>query len=230
MWTIYSPHPDPLPGGEREFGAYFMCSTTVIRTIEFSSTPLSFREPLDGDDKGRERVEGGQYTPLTPEGRGGWCISYVLYNSCMNSRHRIYPPILQAAREMRQPQTPAEATLWRSLRGRNAQDIIKSLIKSGAQGKLALTRINEIPIPLPSLEEQAEIVRRVESLFAFADRLEARWRAGQELVEQLTPSLLAKAFRGELVEQDPEDESVAVLLERIKAERSVLKMLQNGIS
>lgn len=37
----------------------------------------------------------------------------------MESRHRIYPPILQAAREMRQPQTPAEATLWRALRNRN---------------------------------------------------------------------------------------------------------------
>jgi very-short-patch-repair endonuclease len=36
----------------------------------------------------------------------------------MNPKHRIYPPILQAAREMRQPQTPAEATLWRALRDR----------------------------------------------------------------------------------------------------------------
>ena len=34
------------------------------------------------------------------------------------SRHRIYPPVLQAARELRQPQTPAEATLWRALRNR----------------------------------------------------------------------------------------------------------------
>ena len=58
---------------------------------------------------------------------------------------------------------------------------------------------------MPSLEEQDEIVRRVERLFAFAERLEARWQAGQDLVEQLTPSLLAKAFRGELVEQDEED-------------------------
>ncbi len=89
--------------------------------------------------------------------------------------------------------------LW--LRSPHAQDIIQSLIKSGAQGKLALTRINEIPVPLPSLEEQAEIVRRVEKLFAYAERLEARYTSASEHVGRLTPSLLAKAFRGELVEQ-----------------------------
>ena len=37
----------------------------------------------------------------------------------MEKRHHIYPPILLRARELKQPQTPAEATLWRQLRGRN---------------------------------------------------------------------------------------------------------------
>jgi very-short-patch-repair endonuclease len=37
----------------------------------------------------------------------------------MGTRHRIYPPLLDRAREMRHPQTPAEATLWRALRNRN---------------------------------------------------------------------------------------------------------------
>jgi len=45
-------------------------------------------------------------------------------------------------------------------------------------------------------------VRRVERLFAFGERLEARWRAAQSQVSALTPSLLAKGFRGELVEQE----------------------------
>jgi type I restriction enzyme S subunit len=46
--------------------------------------------------------------------------------------------------------------------------------------------------------EQHEIVRRVETLFAYADRLEARLAAAQARVAQLTPSLLAKAFAGML--------------------------------
>ena len=36
----------------------------------------------------------------------------------METRHRIHPIILAHAREMRHPQTPAEATLWRALRNR----------------------------------------------------------------------------------------------------------------
>ena len=108
--------------------------------------------------------------------------------------------------------------LW--LRSPHAQEIINNLIKSGAQGKLALFRIKTIPVPLPPIDEQTEIVEQVKRLFAFADRLEARWQAGQDLVEKLTPSLLAKAFRGELVEQDPEDEPASVLLERIRAARA----------
>jgi type I restriction enzyme, S subunit len=76
-------------------------------------------------------------------------------------------------------------------------------------------------ITLPPLAEQHEIVRRVETIFAYADRLEARYRAARAQVERLTPSLLAKAFRGELVPQDPDDEPASVLLERIRAARAI---------
>jgi type I restriction enzyme S subunit len=72
-------------------------------------------------------------------------------------------------------------------------------------------------IPLPPLPEQQEIVRRVENLFAFADRIEARLATAQKTVERLTPATLAKAFRGELVPQDPADEPAGVLLERLAA-------------
>ena len=70
---------------------------------------------------------------------------------------------------------------------------------------------------LPKLDEQTEIVHRVESLFAYADRLEARYTAARGQVEKLTPALLAKAFRGELVPQDPNDEPASELLARIAA-------------
>ena len=73
-----------------------------------------------------------------------------------------------------------------------------------------------LEIIIPSIPEQHEIVRRVETFFAFADRLEARYIAGREQVEQLTPSLLDKAFRGELVPQDPNDEPAEKLLEGIR--------------
>jgi type I restriction enzyme S subunit len=68
--------------------------------------------------------------------------------------------------------------------------------------------------------EQHEIVRRIEALFAYADRLETRYTAARAQVDRLTPTLLAKAFRGELVPQDPNDEPASVLLERIRATRA----------
>ncbi|MBP8197267.1 MAG: restriction endonuclease subunit S [Chromatiaceae bacterium] len=82
--------------------------------------------------------------------------------------------------------------------------------------------LRNLPIGVPSMEEQQEIVRRVESLFAYADGLEARYQAARAQVERLTPALLAKAFRGELVPQDPDDEPASVLLERIRAARAAV--------
>jgi type I restriction enzyme S subunit len=71
------------------------------------------------------------------------------------------------------------------------------------------------PIFLPSLSEQAEIVHRVEALFALADLIEARCTAARAQAQRLSPLVLAKAFRGELVPQDPNDEPASALLARI---------------
>lgn len=78
----------------------------------------------------------------------------------------------------------------------------------------------KVSIPLPSIEEQTEIIRRVELLMGFADRLEARLQSAQTAAERLTPALLAKAFRGELVPQDPNDEPATELLRRLRAARA----------
>ena len=63
---------------------------------------------------------------------------------------------------------------------------------------------------------QQEIVRRVAGLFALADQLEQRLAQARKQVDKLTPSLLARAFAGQLVPQDAADESAEKLLERIK--------------
>lgn len=117
-------------------------------------------------------------------------------------------------------------SLW--LRSSYLQDIINSEIKSGAQGKLALARIKSLPLVLPPLPEQLEIVRRVEQLFAYADTIEKQVNNALTRVNNLTQSILAKAFRGELTAQwraeNPElisgENSAAALLEKIKAERA----------
>jgi type I restriction enzyme S subunit len=56
-----------------------------------------------------------------------------------------------------------------------------------------------MPIVLPPTEEQEEIIRRVTALYRFADRLQARYEKAIGQVDRLMQSILAKAFRGELV-------------------------------
>jgi restriction endonuclease S subunit len=82
------------------------------------------------------------------------------------------------------------------------------------------SRLKRLHLLLPPVGEQKEIVRRVEALFALADHLEARYAKARAHVERLTQSILAKAFRGELVPQDPNDEPASVLLQRIRNAKS----------
>jgi type I restriction enzyme S subunit len=93
---------------------------------------------------------------------------------------------------------------------------MRELAEGGNQPNLNLSKVKEFPLSLPDLAEQTEIVRRVETLFAFANRLETRYATAYAQVEKLTPSLLAKAFRGELVPQDPNDEPASLLLSRLR--------------
>ncbi len=84
---------------------------------------------------------------------------------------------------------------------------------------LSAGRFGEVEFPHPPIKEQSEIVSRTQELFSLADQLETRLTTARKIVERLTPALLAKAFRGELVPQDPNDEPASVLLERIRAAR-----------
>lgn len=60
---------------------------------------------------------------------------------------------------------------------------------------------------------------REDALFALADRIEAGYERAQQRVHKLPQAILARAFRGVLVPQDPDDEPASVLLERVARER-----------
>lgn len=92
------------------------------------------------------------------------------------------------------------------------------ILGSGIQN-LNVENVRHYRIPLPSLAEQKEIVRRIKSSFSAVDSVEQQYQEISSFLARLNESILSKAFRGELVEQDPNDEPAAVLLERIRAER-----------
>lgn len=93
--------------------------------------------------------------------------------------------------------------------------------RGATKAGLGLDDIRAVRVPLPPSHVQEETILRIEHAFAWIDRLAAEATSARKLIDHLDQAILAKAFRGELVPQDPNDESASVLLERIKAERSV---------
>lgn len=99
-------------------------------------------------------------------------------------------------------------------------DQISELCKGSTREFLNQRILSSIIFPIPPLLEQQEIVRQVEMLFKIADQIEKRYQKARVNVNKLTQSILAKAFRGELAPQDPNDEPATKLLERIRTERA----------
>jgi type I restriction enzyme S subunit len=79
------------------------------------------------------------------------------------------------------------------------------------------SRFQALKIPVPPLSEQVSIVRQLEGINARADRFETEAARASTLLDRLESAILAKAFRGELVPQDPNDEPASVLLKRVHA-------------
>lgn len=80
--------------------------------------------------------------------------------------------------------------------------------------------LRSILIPLPSEGRRRKGLKVIQSAFARADRLEAEAVRALALLDRLESAILAKAFRGKLVPQDPNDEPASALLERIRAQRA----------
>lgn len=86
-----------------------------------------------------------------------------------------------------------------------------------SQSNINARKLAAFTFSLPSVEEQQEIIRRVEELLALNTTIGAKSGRARVLVERLTPSALGKAFRGELVAQNPTDEPASALLAKLKA-------------
>jgi len=84
---------------------------------------------------------------------------------------------------------------------------------------LNLTTLKSFPVPAPPLVEQRKVVAEFQSIRRSEDRLRAEISRAESRSAALRRSILADAFSGRLVPQDPDDEPASVLLERIAESR-----------
>ena len=90
---------------------------------------------------------------------------------------------------------------------------------SAGQNNVSLSLIHTMALPLPPLAEQYRIVAEVERRLSIIQQAEGTVESNITRAERLRQSILEQAFSGKLVPQDPDDEPVSALLERIRAER-----------
>lgn len=97
---------------------------------------------------------------------------------------------------------------------------LRQVNQGAAQPNLNTSIVKAIPISLPPLAEQQQIVSEVERLLSIADATEQTIGQSLKQAERLRQSILQQAFAGKLVPQDPADEPAETLLARIRAERA----------
>ena len=115
--------------------------------------------------------------------------------------------------------------------GALVREVMPETKGSVGQVNISLSQCREAILPVPSIEEQREVVLCIDKLFNNADVIDTYVHSALNRVNNLTQSILAKAFRGELTAGWREantdlisgENSAEALLKRIKAERESAK-------
>ena len=107
----------------------------------------------------------------------------------------------------------------------NKNNFIK-LGEGGAQPNISREKIIKTLIPVPPIQEQKRIVKKIEELEPLIDEYkkaeEQLYELNSNIKDRLKKSILRYAIEGKLVEQNPNDEPASVLLERIRNEKNKL--------
>jgi type I restriction enzyme S subunit len=100
--------------------------------------------------------------------------------------------------------------------------IVRRAKQTSGQRNLTLDLARGLPIPLAPIAEQVELARRLKQSLSSIESLESDFSESEAELTQLNQSILAKALRGELVPQDPNDEPASELLARIRRMRDAV--------
>ncbi len=107
--------------------------------------------------------------------------------------------------------------------GGGVKSQVKDLCKGSSREFLNQSILNSIRYPLCGIEEQNVLLEYLEETFSNIERQEKELSWSLQKAETLRQSILKKAFSGQLVPQDPNDEPASALLARIKAEKAAVQ-------
>jgi type I restriction enzyme S subunit len=207
----YSPRAGENPAGTMSLkltattrGALDLSAKAVKRLSE--TVPENSKFWLEDGDLLVQRANSLEYVGAAPIYRGP-------------NKAYIYPDLMM---RLRVESDILRSFLWRYLNGPGARAYFQANATgtAGNMPKINGRTLKALLVPVPSEREMAAIVSKIDDEFAFIDRFSAQSGKAESLLDHLDQANLAKAFRGELVPQDPNDEPAAVLLERIRAART----------
>jgi type I restriction enzyme, S subunit len=174
-----------------------------VKTIEATEEEIAELSLVNGDIL---LNEGGDRDKL---GRG-WIWNGEL-PECIHQNHVFRARCASAHIE------PKYVSHYANLRG---QDFFVDQGKQTTNlASVSISRVRRFPIALPPAAEQRLIVQLVSNRLATATDTTSIIKTAEQKVVELERALLAKAFRGELVPQDPNDEPAEAMLARLRAEK-----------
>ncbi|MDO8351813.1 MAG: restriction endonuclease subunit S [Gallionella sp.] len=143
----------------------------------------------------------------------GVCAEY------RSDEKRLFPDKLVQTRVF--SKNMSTSYLEKALNAGASRKFVESKIRTTAgQSGVSGDDIKNIPVPFCSTDEQIQIVEELESKLSEVDQLDLTLTTSLQQSEALRQSILKRAFSGQLVPQDPHDETAFMLLARIRAERA----------
>ncbi len=217
-----------LTSGSRDWAKYYDKGSSVfvlagnVRRLRFDPAPKRFVDPpLNSADARRSKITANDLL-VTIVGAGTGDICHVKdeldgYFVCQSvARIALHDPRLASF-----------YAYWFASPMHGGSDFREAMY-GAARPHLSFDQLKGFMVPDISADTGATAVHAIESALARADRLEAEAARARALLDRLEAAILTKAFRGELVPQDPNDEPASVLLDRIRSQRAATPTSRRG--
>ncbi|MCX5914226.1 MAG: restriction endonuclease subunit S [Deltaproteobacteria bacterium] len=218
-----------VTSGSRGWAKYYSPSGPIfirIGNLDHDSISLDLRgircvDPPTGKEQRRTRVQLGDILiSITADVGMTALVQHEIGEAYINQHIAIARPVTGLFRPY---------LAWYLVARDGGQAQFQKLQRGATKVGLGLDDIKSVPVAFAPLEEQYEIVRRLEALFTMADTIEKRLASASHRTEKIQQSILGKAFRGELVPTEAElarregrsYEPASSLLTRIKGERDI---------